>query len=281
MTLRPILIPALLLALAGAASAEPGPADWPGTPLPLPEEIPVATPEPSLIPTPTPSPVPSPSATPKPWHRPVSGVLMNPFGYSYAFYGMLRSGHTGVDLAAPVGSPVYAVDDAVVAKVWTKPNMRYGNYLVLRHDRAPYHSLYGHLSQILVKPGQRIKAGARIATSGESGLASYPHVHFEVMDRVPPYDGAWGYRYICARGTAWIQLRNGKRLGQVAGLTWLSQHIGFIGTPRLEVHSILRMHEHQCLEQAIAPLTYFNPQPLLPAYATGPMPDFSGGRTGD
>lgn len=233
---------------------------------------------PSAAPNPTPSPFPTvaPSLKPATWVKPVEGTKMNPFGNSYAFYGYWRSGHTGLDIAAPVGTRVSAVADGVIAKIVTTANMRYGTYLVLQHTIKPYFSLYAHLQRVDVRLGATVKAGQKIAFSGKSGLASFPHLHFEVLDRVPVHDGAWGYRYICPQSTVWIHLRDGRRLGQVAGLPWLKEHIGFAGADLIEVQSILRFSQGRCQELPIAPLTYFNPQALLPVYPTGPMPDLSG-----
>ena len=303
---RPFLLSVWLLLAAPALNAlavtTPGPGERLAlspesfaTPEPLPEELPEPTPEPSPLPTPRPTalptprpttqptavptarPSPHPTASPGSWVKPIEAVLMNPFGNSYPFYGSLRSGHTGVDLAAPVGTAVHAVADGSVVRVVTTPNMRYGNYLVIRHAQAPYHTLYGHLSQIRVRPGQKVKAGELIGKSGISGLASYPHLHFEVIDRLPVYDGAWGYRYICNGGTVWLQMQDGRRLGHVAGIPWLDEYIGFVGAHKQEMHSFLRMSKGQCREMPIAPITYFNPQDFLPPYASARMPDLSGG----
>jgi murein DD-endopeptidase MepM/ murein hydrolase activator NlpD len=212
----------------------------------------------------------------KAWERPVQGVLMNPFGNSYVFYGYDRSGHTGVDLATAIGTPVHAAADGVVRKVVTTPNMRYGNYLVIEHAEAPYHTLYGHLQHIYVTEGESVKAGRFIGASGMSGLASYPHVHFEVLDRVPEHDGAWGYRYICQANTQSIQMLNKTSWGPVAGLAWLKGQVGHLGQPSMQMHSYLREHTGACRERPIAPLTYFNPERFLPAYPHGQMPDLSG-----
>lgn len=227
--------------------------------------------------TPPPLATPAPQATPGPWVSPIKArALMNPFGNSYTFYDSLRSGHTGVDLAAPVGTPVYAVADGVVVKTQFKPNMRYGYYLVIAHDQKPYFTLYGHLSRINVKLDARVRAGERIGASGESGLASYPHLHFELLDRLPIHDGAWGYRYICARNTAWIQMLDKKPMGKVAGIGWLATHIGFVDVSMISIHSYLRMDKNQCVEKPIPTVTYYDPEPYLPKYPHAPMPDLSG-----
>lgn len=212
----------------------------------------------------------------EPWVRPIQATLMNPFGNSYAFYGYLRSGHTGVDLAAPVGTAVRAAAEGVIKKVVTTPNMRYGNYIVIEHFQAPYHTLYGHLQHVYVNQGEHVKAGDFIGASGVSGLASYPHLHFEVLDRVPEHDGAWGYRYICQAATRSIQMLNRTAWGPVTGLPWLQTHVGHLGADTMVLQSYLREHEGTCRERVIAPVTYFNPERFLPAYPHAEMPDLSG-----
>lgn len=182
----------------------------------------------------------------KDWQPPIKGVLMNPFGYSYRFYGYYRSGHTGVDLAAPIGTPVHAVSDGVVRKVVSTPNMRYGNYIMIAHSGQPYFTLYGHLSHIYVNKGEIVKAGDFIGASGISGLASYPHLHFEVLDRVPEHDGAWGYRYICRTDTQAIKLLNLTQWGPVKGLTWLDKSIGHLGGTEMVLKSYFREHDGVC-----------------------------------
>lgn len=269
------LLSALLLALLASCQALDELAGKNATsPAPQFAQAPGADPSGSPAPVQT---LPTPMATPGLWASPIKATaLMNPFGNSYQFYSSYRSGHTGVDLAAPVGTPVYAVADGVVVKTMLKPNMRYGYYIVIAHDQKPYHTLYGHLSRILVKPDTRVKAGEQIGSSGRSGLASYSHLHFELLNKLPLHDGAWGYRYICNRSTNWIQMLDKKPMGKVVGLAWLAANIGFIDVPMLAIHSYLRMANNQCVEKPIAAITYFNPEPYLPPYPHAQMPDLSG-----
>lgn len=87
--------------------------------------------------------------------------------------------HNGVDLAAPTGTPVHAIKDAVV-KSTVKGNATFGNYIVLTHDNGKMTSLYAHLSKIDVEPGQRVKKGEVIGKVGQTGMATGPHLHFEI-----------------------------------------------------------------------------------------------------
>jgi len=92
--------------------------------------------------------------------------------------------HEGIDLQAAIGTPVYAADGGDV--VYAGNTVRgYGNMVVLKHADALM-TVYAHNSVLLVKVGQHVSSGQRIALSGQSGHATGPHVHFEVRrDQVP------------------------------------------------------------------------------------------------
>ncbi|MGP4123607.1 MAG: murein DD-endopeptidase MepM [Sodalis sp. (in: enterobacteria)] len=85
--------------------------------------------------------------------------------------------HRGVDLAVPVGTPVLAVGDGEV--MVSKKDGVAGNYVAIRHGRQ-YMTRYMHLKKLLVKPGQKVKRGDRIALSGNTGRSTGPHLHYEV-----------------------------------------------------------------------------------------------------
>lgn len=84
--------------------------------------------------------------------------------------------HKGVDFAMPVGTPVLAVGDGEV--VIAKRSGAAGNYVVIRHGRQ-YTTRFMHLKTILVKPGQKVKRGDRVALSGNTGRSTGPHLHYE------------------------------------------------------------------------------------------------------
>lgn len=85
--------------------------------------------------------------------------------------------HAGIDLAGPLGTPVYATADAVVGRSeWANG---YGNLIELNHGRG-IQTRYGHLSKSLVKPGQRVKRGEQIALMGSTGRSTGSHLHYEV-----------------------------------------------------------------------------------------------------
>lgn len=87
--------------------------------------------------------------------------------------------HPGMDFACPQGTPIYATGDGVVERA---DNMAqgYGNHVVISHGYG-YQTLYGHMSKISCRAGQRVKRGELIGYVGSTGLSTAPHVHYEVM----------------------------------------------------------------------------------------------------
>lgn len=90
------------------------------------------------------------------------------------------SPHNGTDFATPVGSPIYSTGDGRVVALRDHPYA--GKYLVIEHNSV-YTTRYLHLSRFLVKKGQQIKRGQKIALSGATGRITGPHLHFEVLVR--------------------------------------------------------------------------------------------------
>jgi murein DD-endopeptidase MepM/ murein hydrolase activator NlpD len=88
--------------------------------------------------------------------------------------------HKGMDMAADVGEPVYAIADGEV--IYAGDGLRgYGNVVILRHDRKTS-SLYAHNSELKVKQGDHVAQGTLIALLGSTGHSTGPHVHFEIRD---------------------------------------------------------------------------------------------------
>jgi len=85
--------------------------------------------------------------------------------------------HKGVDFAMPQGTPVLAVGDGEV--LVAKRSGAAGYYVAVRHGRT-YTTRYMHLRKLLVKPGQKVKRGDRIALSGNTGRSTGPHLHYEI-----------------------------------------------------------------------------------------------------
>jgi len=94
--------------------------------------------------------------------------------------------HEGVDLKASSGTPVFASGPGTVLYAGNRIS-GYGNMVIIGHDQD-LSTVYAHNSRLYVKKGQSIKAGARIALSGNSGKSSGPHLHFEVRSGVVALD---------------------------------------------------------------------------------------------
>lgn len=103
---------------------------------------------------------------------PVGGQFTSSFGYRW---GAL---HGGIDLANPIGTPIVAVSDGVVIEAG--PAAGYGMLVKLRHFDGTV-TLYGHVNTTTVSVGERVMAGDQIATVGNRGDSTGPHLHFEVL----------------------------------------------------------------------------------------------------
>ena len=85
--------------------------------------------------------------------------------------------HAGIDLAGPVGTPIYATADATVDRSqWANG---YGNLIELNHGRG-IQTRYGHLTRSIVRAGQRVKRGDLIGYMGSTGRSTGSHLHYEV-----------------------------------------------------------------------------------------------------
>lgn len=108
---------------------------------------------------------------------PTQGMYTSSYGYRISPFTGTRTMHTGMDLSAPVGTPVRASADGIVTKIENDPG--YGKVLVISHGYG-FSTLYGHNSQILVKVGQKVKRGDEISKVGNTGRSTGPHLHYEV-----------------------------------------------------------------------------------------------------
>jgi len=117
--------------------------------------------------------------------KPVTSRVSQVFGANPRYYATLgQRGHNGTDYAVPVGTPVRAAASGVVAFEGWGQNLGLagkvaGIYVLLKHDR--YYTGYAHLSRTVVDRGQKVKQGQIIGFSGNTGMATGPHLHFEVL----------------------------------------------------------------------------------------------------
>jgi murein DD-endopeptidase MepM/ murein hydrolase activator NlpD len=122
-------------------------------------------------------------------------VLIGPFGGRRSPFTHEMEVHPGVDLAAPIGTPIHATADGVVAFAGQVPMARgaawwrYGNLVIVENGDG-FFTLFGHEDRVDVRQGQAVKRGDRLGTVGNSGWGvTSPHVHYEV--RRKGADGAF------------------------------------------------------------------------------------------
>ncbi len=114
-----------------------------------------------------------------------SGILTSGFGMRESPISHRKAYHTGVDLAAPMGTDVYAARDGVVSE--TGINEVLGQYIVIAHE-GDWSTVYGHLSARRVRLNDKVESGMIIGNVGSTGESTGPHLHFEVRVRGEPRD---------------------------------------------------------------------------------------------
>lgn len=121
---------------------------------------------------------------------PTDGPVTSPFGLRTL--GSRLDLHSGVDLGVRTGTPVHAMADGTVLLAGARSG--YGLAVVLDHGRG-WTSMYGHLSRVRVRQGEPVRAGDLLGDSGNTGVSTGPHLHFEVrrygraVDPVPLLGG--------------------------------------------------------------------------------------------
>jgi murein DD-endopeptidase MepM/ murein hydrolase activator NlpD len=121
----------------------------------------------------------------KTFKAPVNAPISSPFGTRvHPILGDVRM-HTGTDFAAGTGDPIKAAGPGIV--VWAGPRGGYGNAVIIDH-RNGLATLYGHQSRVNVTVGQKVTTGQVIGFVGQTGMATGPHLHFEVRELGVPVD---------------------------------------------------------------------------------------------
>jgi len=123
------------------------------------------------------------AATPSLW--PTEGFVSSRFGPRTSPFTGQPQHHTGVDIAAPPGTPVRAPAAGVVTFAGPLPG--YGNVLVLTHGFG-FKTFYGHNQRNVVGKGQAVTRGQQIATVGNTGYSTGAHLHYEVLLNDTPHD---------------------------------------------------------------------------------------------
>lgn len=108
---------------------------------------------------------------------PVTGVITSPYGVREHPIYSGESFHSGEDIAAAEGTPVYCVLDGTVTETGTAEMA--GNYVKIEHENG-MQTLYCHCSEIYVTENAVVRSGEKIAAVGQTGLATGPHLHFEL-----------------------------------------------------------------------------------------------------
>jgi len=114
-------------------------------------------------------------ARPTGW--PAQGIITSNYGWRSNPYGWGREFHDGIDIAAPIGTPIQATADGVVRFVGWKSG--YGRTVVVRHGFG-FETMYAHNSRIFVNAGDEVSRGDVIASMGSTGRSTGSHVHYEV-----------------------------------------------------------------------------------------------------
>ena len=115
------------------------------------------------------------ASTPSIW--PARGWVTSDFGTRLDPYSADRQMHEGLDIATPHGQQVVSPSDGVV--VFNGVEGGYGKVMVLDHGYG-VKTRYGHLSEVFVKLGDRVKRGEKVAAVGNTGKSTGPHLHYEV-----------------------------------------------------------------------------------------------------
>ncbi|MGB2983002.1 MAG: M23 family metallopeptidase [Candidatus Bipolaricaulia bacterium] len=121
---------------------------------------------------------------------PLSGEVVSEFGWREHPVLGDRHHHDGIDIDVPEGTLVHAAASGTVFFYGEQPG--YGNVLILEHGDG-FLSMYGHLASSFVEQGRFVEVGQGVAQSGNTGISSGPHLHFEVRNGNFPIDP---YRYL-------------------------------------------------------------------------------------
>jgi len=100
------------------------------------------------------------------------------FGYRISPFSKKRAFHTGLDIVAPMGTPIYAPAKGLVKAIGR--DKRLGKYVILSHAKG-IETRYGHVKGLFVRAGQKVKKGRKIACVGMTGRTTGPHLHYEVL----------------------------------------------------------------------------------------------------
>lgn len=124
----------------------------------------------------------------KDFKQPVSGyTVTSRYGWRTDPFTKKKDFHTGIDLAVTQGTSIYPVLSGIVQK--TAYNSSYGNYVLILHENG-LATKYCHMQYVFVRQGQKVTEQDVIGTAGQTGAATGPHLHFEVLYNDKRYNPA-------------------------------------------------------------------------------------------
>ncbi len=113
------------------------------------------------------------------------GYISSAWGHRISPFTSMEAFHEGVDIAADVGTKIYAAAAGEI--IFADYKAGYGRFIVIQHKYG-YATAYGHCDRLYVSVGSKVKKGQLIATVGNTGMSTGPHVHFEVRINGIPVD---------------------------------------------------------------------------------------------
>jgi len=154
---------------------------------------------------------------------PIQGIrVTDRFGMRFHPIHKKRIKHNGIDYKANVGTPIYATADGVVEYAGYHKQSGFGNLIILQHSLG-FKTYYAHNSKLKVKSGSFVSKGQLIGLSGNTGVSTGPHLHYEVRRLFTPIDPepflAWNISnfeslFSSVKGVKWASLRKMYPLNQ-------------------------------------------------------------------
>lgn len=121
----------------------------------------------------------------------LAGYFINPLPTGHKTQGLHGPGYRGIDIGAPIGTPIYASASGTVLIAKTGWSGGYGNMAIIQHPNGTK-TLYAHMSRLGTKTGASVSQGEVIGYVGSTGRSTGPHLHFEVFNaKNPGADWSW------------------------------------------------------------------------------------------
>lgn len=110
---------------------------------------------------------------------PIIGNVTSNYGYRIHPIYKVKKFHHGIDIAAPIGTPIFSTADGIVEEI--KEDSGYGKHVIIKSYDKRY--IYAHMSEFNVVPGTIVKKGDMIGKVGNTGLSTGPHLHYQINDK--------------------------------------------------------------------------------------------------